>query len=908
MQDTKLYEGSNPLSGLVANFLYLPITEDRTLIGLTVKVDENVATNPAVFVVNKNGSPLDVGDVEIAIGDQFVTVGFAEIELLKDDEITLTLSSGTVIAPLALSLEFKNVFTTPVFVPDDPYDETDWNANLEVPTKNSLRDEIVALYAYVVAAISAAITGLWKDRGNYDASSNLFPSTGGSGSAGAVKKGDTWIISVAGTLGGHAVNLGDTVRALVDTPGQTDANWAILENNLGYTPENAANKSTDGTFANNSDTEYPSQKAAKSYVDTIAASFNNSTGTALTRLLTGGQVSRTTDYDYEVTAATFLLNGDYYETPESIVSLDGADVSDDRFDLIVLTSTPAADKVTGTPDANPSTPDIDPATQLLLSTVLVSAGTTEPTDAVAPEVVFKEHTGGEYTVTVGAGWNADYAVGPRTGSKCLRANSVASNTGAVFTRATPTDLVGYNALRLYILSDGDIGNNKFIRIQCRLAGVVKGTTLIIGQNTPSSFGYDSTNHLTYQLVLIPLDYFVLPAGGMIDEFRIFTSGASLSFRVDDVELVNTNTTVISNTSGFTQEQGDARYLQQALSNYTSKTTPIGADSTFIFDSVTNLWKLLTFTNLLVYLKAYFDGIYASVTGGSETTTTLGALVNSAGAATPNDSDLVATAESGGLLQKITWTAIKTFLANHFATRTYAESLVVGLWDDRGSFDASGGAYPSSGGSGTAGAILKGDIWTISVAGTLPTGQAVNIGDVVRALVDTPGNTQANWAITENNLGYTAENSANKSTDVATDQASNTKYPSVKAVYDWAVALFITATQTVTLTNKRITSRVGTTASSATPTPDADAHDVYTVTALAAGATFGAPSGTPTDGQPLIIRIKDNGTARTLAFNAIYRAVGVTLPTTTVISKTIYLGLIYNNADSKWDVVAYCLQA
>jgi hypothetical protein len=96
-----------------------------------------------------------------------------------------------------------------------------------------------------------------------------------------------------------------------------------------------------------------------------------------------------------------------------------------------------------------------------------------------------------------------------------------------------------------------------------------------------------------------------------------------------------------------------------------------------------------------------------------------------------------------------------------SAQTYANNLVVGLWDDRGNFSAAGGAYPSSGGSGTAGAILKGDIWTISVAGTLPTGQAVNVGDTVRALVDTPGNTQANWAIAENNIGYVPENVANK---------------------------------------------------------------------------------------------------------------------------------------------------
>jgi len=77
--------------------------------------------------------------------------------------------------------------------------------------------------------------------------------------------------------------------------------------------------------------------------------------------------------------------------------------------------------------------------------------------------------------------------------------------------------------------------------------------------------------------------------------------------------------------------------------------------------------------------------------------------------------------------------------------------VAGLLDLRGAYDASVNAYPSSGGSGTAGAILKGDTWIISVAGTLPTGQAVSVGDVIFAIIDTPGNTQANWGRIEMNL-------------------------------------------------------------------------------------------------------------------------------------------------------------
>ena len=105
-------------------------------------------------------------------------------------------------------------------------------------------------------------------------------------------------------------------------------------------------------------------------------------------------------------------------------------------------------------------------------------------------------------------------------------------------------------------------------------------------------------------------------------------------------------------------------------------------------------------------------------------------------------------------------------------------------------------------------------------------------------------------------------------------------------------------------------RVASVTSNATPTPNADATDIYIITALAAAATFAAPAGTPVQGQQLVIRIKDNGTARALDFTTagVYRAIGVTLPTTTVINKTMYLGFIYNSTDSKWDCVAYVIEA
>lgn len=98
-------------------------------------------------------------------------------------------------------------------------------------------------------------------------------------------------------------------------------------------------------------------------------------------------------------------------------------------------------------------------------------------------------------------------------------------------------------------------------------------------------------------------------------------------------------------------------------------------------------------------------------------------------------------------------------------------------------------------------------------------------------------------------------------------------------------------------------------SNATLTPIGSAAlNLFYVTALATAATIAAPSGTPTNGNRLLLRIKGDATPRTLTWNAIYRVIGSTLPTTTVASKTFYIGIIYNSTDTKWDVIAISKEA
>ena len=100
-------------------------------------------------------------------------------------------------------------------------------------------------------------------------------------------------------------------------------------------------------------------------------------------------------------------------------------------------------------------------------------------------------------------------------------------------------------------------------------------------------------------------------------------------------------------------------------------------------------------------------------------------------------------------------------------------------------------------------------------------------------------------------------------------------------------------------------RVQSVTDAATVTPAADTNDCVDITALAQAVTIAAPTGTPTNFQRLIIRFKDNGTARAITWNAAFVAGGVALPSTTVLSKILTVGFFYNTANSlnKWQCVA-----
>jgi hypothetical protein len=107
------------------------------------------------------------------------------------------------------------------------------------------------------------------------------------------------------------------------------------------------------------------------------------------------------------------------------------------------------------------------------------------------------------------------------------------------------------------------------------------------------------------------------------------------------------------------------------------------------------------------------------------------------------------------------------------------------------------------------------------------------------------------------------------------------------------------------TKARITPRVYSVASTSTLTPEIDTYNAFTITALASNLTIANHStSTPTDFEMIKIRILDNGTARTISFGTNYVArAGVSLPTTTTVSKLLEMAFEWNSSLSKWVLLA-----
>lgn len=217
-------------------------------------------------------------------------------------------------------------------------------------------------------------------------------------------------------------------------------------------------------------------------------------------LLFGGLVSHDTLYTYDVTAAIYTINGTQYNSSSGSVTLDPADDDFDRQDIIALDTNGNIISITGTPGADPQLPQIDPLSQVFLTSVYVKAASTAP-DNLNNETIYDENVEAwTRTNTSGLTVNPDNTTSPFHLLKSLDVGSWAVTKSVNFIRVAGAVPAGtYSLLKLFINLKAPLAANGNISVL-----FYNGATNVGNITLTPAQGFVKGTAGVYQNVTVPM--------------------------------------------------------------------------------------------------------------------------------------------------------------------------------------------------------------------------------------------------------------------------------------------------------------------------------------------------------------------------------------------------------------------
>ena len=318
---------------------------------------------------------------------------------------------------------------------------------------------------------------------------------------------------------------------------------------------------------------------------------------------------------FDVTALRYYIVDTYYSATAAEITLDAADATNDRIDLIVADTSGVISEITGTPSASPAEPNYDLATQFPLKFILVSAGGTVP-DGVSNTLVYDENVGsagGEwdsvnsiagqpYSATVGDYNSTEQAY---SGTKSTKLNTDTNSINyASWSNSTGISIEDLNAITFWIkLPSDQTGNSLQTVIMLSPDEILTGNDY--WGYTGINLDYSSTE---WQQYIVPVslkehmeywygsDYIIKSLNLMIEKVG---GGTGIDIYIDKVEI-QTDTAApvtpptgayapLSHVSNYTNPHQVTK-TQVGLSNVpnTDFTTAIGLNTAKVsFDSTSS---------------------------------------------------------------------------------------------------------------------------------------------------------------------------------------------------------------------------------------------------------------------------------------------------------------------------------
>lgn len=235
-------------------------------------------------------------------------------------------------------------------------------------------------------------------------------------------------------------------------------------------------------------------------------------------------------------------DGTRYTTELAHLTLDAADPTNDRIDVIALEGDQVV-VITGTPAATPAKPQLTQC-QTELTFIYVPAASTVPGGETVIDTVIIYDQNVEWLVTGSfVTFDADNTTSPFHLTKAVSVGAISSTSNLKFTsNAAEYQKQNYNSLRFFIKLKSAFANNCRIQLVWFNNGVAVSSIVTLQHG---AYGFDRNNATAYQEIIIPMSDWGFGGNNTFDALWFQSTGTNINgFYVDWITL----------TGGIPQQQ------------------------------------------------------------------------------------------------------------------------------------------------------------------------------------------------------------------------------------------------------------------------------------------------------------------------------------------------------------------
>ena len=265
----------------------------------------------------------------------------------------------------------------------------------------------------------------------------------------------------------------------------------------------------------------------------------------VTRLVSGSAVW-TSGLNYDVTNCVYYILGTLYNSLATTVTLDPADPTDPRIDVIYLDTLGQVGVLTGNPSPNPIKPVVNPISQIELTHIYLNAGSVSPPN-VYNRLVYNEGVG------VPTEWDIPvvseiidyyYTPNPYIGSVSAYNPQSGIDNEYQFTNNTTVSADTISFLTFYLRLNGAMTHAGKVSFGVTLDNTITSESSNFLFINDGSYGFNENTIGAYQLISIPMSDFLFPSGEIstiisteFDRIRIYVGDEIINgCQIDYVNL------------------------------------------------------------------------------------------------------------------------------------------------------------------------------------------------------------------------------------------------------------------------------------------------------------------------------------------------------------------------------------